>query len=830
MENEFDLGLNIASLEAELPDPVITLTGSDTLTASDTAEAPLLNLNVYGRSTQGYASHGGEPLGKNLFPWNDYTTAPFVQMRATATFENSEIVITTDSSTATKGAYISQTYIRDILSDFDGKYITISAEMMTDMPDLSYSFGLDYHYKRVSLTDSWNRYSYSIDFVKDKACTLHFFMQSGTSDAPTIKVRNIQIELGTTLTDYEPYKGTPNPDCPVAIESVGDSGSVTVTTCGKNLIYTNIYVKTHMGIKWERRDDGTIVGNGTATDYSYIEVLPIGRMPLDTFHIERGKKYILSGCPAGGSYTGYSIWIQQYDADLHSLGLVREYGNGAEVTISDKCDQIFIGCAADTGVTVDNLVFKPMLRLASVADNTFEPYKSTTADITTGLPLRGIPVSSGGNYIGSNNQEWICDTIEHVYGKNAQAVKRITEAAVASAIDMHGGSALLYEYTSPGDEYPRYEWYFESGRITNNGSLICANYVWHKYYNRYGELITDSEQSGGNLSTTYTSDKYKLIGDWKADDGSVSDLAESPYTLDNGDAFPQEYMCETLPPVVGAKIIYPSAEAEIIPFTTKETEAFNSLQSFSGSTTVYNNTTADMTVKILREDYEMQYVYWLKESQTFICEKAGKYKIICVGGGSSGGVGAPGASEHLQAAGTTTSFGTVISAAGGTKSRGALVGLSANSGELSVGGQSGYDGINYASTSHVIYQGTGECATSSGGESTVMWGTGHGYGAGGGAKGVAVKYTAGSTETVNFTASGGQCGRIESTIVDLEEGQAVYCTVGGGGVLNVSDAELLEYIKSVYSTATAVTTTGAQVSACASDGADGVIIVQYLGL
>ena len=183
----------------------------------------------------------------------------------------------------------------------------------------------------------------------------------------------------------------------------------------------------------------------------------------------------------------------------------------------------------------------------------------------------------------------------------------------------------------------------------------------------------------------------------------------------------------------------------------------------------------------------------------------------------------------LQAVGTTTSFGSIISANGGGKSRTSASEKFEATG--TVGGQSGYDGINYGSSSHILSSTGSSALSSTGSESTSMWGTGHGYGAGGGAKGMLIKYTKDTAVNLDMLACGGQCGRIESTIVDLEENQTVFCTVGGGGALNLSDANVLDYLKNYVDNAiTETTAKGTELSACVTDGADGVIIVQYLGV
>ena len=443
--------------------------------------------------------------------------------------------------------------------------------------------------------------------------------------------------------------------------------------------------------------------------------------------------------------------------------------------------------------------------------------------------MRGIPVDSGGNYTDSSGQEWICDTLEHVYGETAQVIKRIKSTSVKYTVEDHGGEAVMI-HTKSGK---RYFTYGEYGRYNKNASTTLKYTLYNCIYRvtcnaDTEEILSEETLNGGALSfyTTYTE---QVVGDWCY--SSTTDLVEWAIPLrqlENGDPLPSEYISVTGELSSGAQIIYPS-EAKALTLTTKETESLSALSGYESSTTIYNNNTAEMKVKLLRKDFEMQYIHWIKESQSFICEKSGKYKIICVGGGSSGGIGAAGAADVLQAAGTTTSFGNIISANGGGRSK---TSASENfKAESTVGGQSGYDGINYGSSSHVLRAEVNSCLSSSGGESTVMWGTGHGYGAGGGAKGTSLTYTAGTSTSIELIACGGQCGKIESTIVDLEENQTVFCTVGGGGVLNLSDENVLEYIVNyVHTGADECSKTGAELSACVTDGADGVIIVQYLGI
>lgn len=177
----------------------------------------------------------------------------------------------------------------------------------------------------------------------------------------------------------------------------------------------------------------------------------------------------------------------------------------------------------------------------------------------------------------------------------------------------------------------------------------------------------------------------------------------------------------------------------------------------------------------------MVYSETIRANKTWVCPKAGIYKIICVGGGGSGAAALKAVSDTATSgtAGGTTAFGTYLSAAGGATGAGAY-----KKGSMSNGG-SAINGYNGAST-----YGTPNTASV----------TGCGYGASGQAY----------TKTPSLFMSGGQPGEVCSGIFDIEAGQQVTCTIGKGGT-----------------GATASESTTALV--CCYPGADGAIMIQYLG-
>jgi hypothetical protein len=204
---------------------------------------------------------------------------------------------------------------------------------------------------------------------------------------------------------------------------------------------------------------------------------------------------------------------------------------------------------------------------------------------------------------------------------------------------------------------------------------------------------------------------------------------------------------------------------------------------------------------MLRREFDMKYIEWLKESQTWVCPKAGKWKVITVGGGASGGM--YDSTENAvkltpTTAGGTTSFGSVVSADGApSTSDYSIAGYASQF--VGVSGYGGYTGTSYGGVpmlGGIAGGGTALAAGGTGNAAAIANGNPQsavGYGSGGGAVSKGDKYN----------GIPGRAGSIESTIVDLEEGQAIMCTIGKGG--QTTDATVM------------------------GSGADGVIVVQYLG-
>jgi hypothetical protein len=79
--------------------------------------------------------------------------------------------------------------------------------------------------------------------------------------------------------------------------------------------------------------------------------------------------YTLNGCPTNGSLQSYGLFV-----DYSSGGNIPDYGSGAGLPINNVT--ISARIRVQDGYNAQNLVFKPMIRLSSVTDATFEPYSN----------------------------------------------------------------------------------------------------------------------------------------------------------------------------------------------------------------------------------------------------------------------------------------------------------------------------------------------------------------------------------------------------------------------------------------------------------------------
>lgn len=273
------------------------------------------------------------------------------------------------------------------------------------------------------------------------------------TDSSDMELKNLKIYGKTT------QNGTPTPDNPTQLVSVGDSGSVGVTSAGKNLIpypYANGSGLTHNGVTYTVNPDGSVKAVGTATAMSCF--------------------YMRSGTPQLALPSGYLTISDglNYNPDIRMQADIYENGTYAKTIQSGsagvethkytgKVTASTIRIMVSTGKTVDCTVY-PMLEVGNKVTAYEPPNEAQTLSVSTPNSLPGIHLGTTiPDYIASiaglmegvwwdeDKQEFcLSDTVDLARGKYVQRVGKLTNPAFALKSGYSVGGSELFSVRAPG--------------------------------------------------------------------------------------------------------------------------------------------------------------------------------------------------------------------------------------------------------------------------------------------------------------------------------------------------------------------------------------------
>ena len=148
----------------------------------------------------------------------------------------------------------------------------------------------------------------------------------------------------------------------------------------KNLLENTGTTQTKNGVTFTVNADKSVSVNGTATANTefYLTSSKTGAQWKEIL----GSNVIMTGCAENGSASKYYIRIIRTNPSWQDFG--SDYGTGRTLDIStmgDDSTYLFL-IGISNGVTINNLVFKPMIRLASDPDDTYVPYAMTNKELT----------------------------------------------------------------------------------------------------------------------------------------------------------------------------------------------------------------------------------------------------------------------------------------------------------------------------------------------------------------------------------------------------------------------------------------------------------------
>ena len=173
---------------------------------------------------------------------------------------------------------------------------------------------------------------------------------------------------------YEPYAKT-NQQLTDDVKNTGAIEPMLNVLGAKNLLPNNLSSRTIAGITFTVNSDGSVTANGTATATAYVEIYI-----NSSANLKLNTSYIASGCPQGGGSSTYYVTARDV-TDAKNVAI--DYGNGSEpFFMPNLTNTINLRLVVVNGQTVSNLVFKPMIRLASIEDDTYVPYAKTNRELT----------------------------------------------------------------------------------------------------------------------------------------------------------------------------------------------------------------------------------------------------------------------------------------------------------------------------------------------------------------------------------------------------------------------------------------------------------------
>lgn len=354
--------------------------------------------------------------------------------------------------------------------------------------------------------------------------------------------------LGLSIYGKSTQAGTPTPDAPVDIVSVGDDGYVSISIYGKNILKNNAVSETKHNVTFTVNSDKSITVNGTSTGYADCY--------LFGSNADAGE-YVFF--PKGSKILGHTVNNTMLIMRDKTLGPV--YGYAAIQEVLNKQDIYAYGFCVrvEPGLTVSNVTVYPMISLSAGA---YVPYIGQETSVTTTSGLWAIPVTTKAlaTYTDSNGQMWCADEIDFERGVFVQRIK--TKRVMANATWYYSDATMRF-YALDDD--------FEKIGATTPVRAMCTHFRANT-----DSTIEDLEMTFVNDTTSGYAYRYDTLnGDlnaWK------TFLTENEVFISGVLATPIE-----------------------TPLTAEEIAAYKALHTNKPNTTIINDENAYMTVKYIAD-------------------------------------------------------------------------------------------------------------------------------------------------------------------------------------------------------------------------------------
>lgn len=396
-------------------------------------------------------------------------------------------------------------------------------------------------------------------------------------------ISEIQIEIGTEATDYEPYTGgqpSPSPDYPQQIVSAGSDGKIGVEVRGKNLVDVYGYSASDIPSPEAERVSfntyGTTLSTTEKTDKLIVNQKIIDGASINSYtsgyfciginrKLENDKDYIIT----------FNIDVIQ---NPFSASVINVLFNGIEaykakiigdkVTVKAKNIKYRERQYVEVRTCGMSMEISNFMITEKDENTIYEPYyEPQTISINTPTGLPAIPVDTDGNYTDANGQQWIADYVDLKRGKYVQ---NICDLPLKD---------INLEWCTWGVNY-----------IVSNGTGFYA------YLTKYAHV--------GNTKTLATICQHNADA-WGGRKIGCNAEVNSNYitislhTSDLDDASDNKKAIESFKKIVeqtDAHVLYVRAEPIERDLTPEEIQAYQNLVTYAGTTIVENDAECYMEV------------------------------------------------------------------------------------------------------------------------------------------------------------------------------------------------------------------------------------------
>lgn len=395
-------------------------------------------------------------------------------------------------------------------------------------------------------------------------------------------ISEIQIEIGTEATDYEPYTGgqpSPSPDYPQEIVSAGSDGKIGVEVRGKNL-FELTGIRDNEYLRIEKIENNTIYARPTnmnaespgTTNYSngwvnFSEKIKVISGILYT--ISLSYKAVQKMMEIEKLDPARILVFKDSENIILNEEIKQEIGKYVDVEIPllipDGTDSIYFTITCNNcSVAIKNI------QIEEGGYTSYEPYhEPQSLSISTPTGLLAIPVDSDGNYTDANGQQWIADYIDLKRGKYVQNVKEIP-VSDNMVIETWGVNANA-------DNVTGFYAYMDGNNLPMPGSEAMMSTIIKYRKEVWGGITIGCSMNCNNIPYAMLCIRTDTLEDTTTDANAVKSFL-------------------TLCKKTDAHFYYVLADPIERDLTSEEIEAYKNLVTYAGTTIVENDAECYMEV------------------------------------------------------------------------------------------------------------------------------------------------------------------------------------------------------------------------------------------